>query len=498
MEHSRTLKPIFENKKHGPGGGFALLKHYWEEFNLSLLFMGMDKHSGVPSWQLLFIYVCGLVNGSSSVNQISKLVINSPPLQFILNLKTISQCALSRFTAREADWLDLSRRRLNTFLSDKRMSLMEGDVVAIDDTKIDHPYGKHIPLLCWLFDSSDKCNVWCMNLVTTIAIRANGLEFPLSWRFWKKNDNDDQKITKFHLVKEMLEDIRRSLPLTRLWVAMDRWFLSKNFFGWLEDHHFDWVTKAKSNTTMYQLVSHASSGKQEFRPVKARDLLVQKANLFVGKKDEFLAVSIPDIYMKKPKVTTGKNGKQYYQHVFIPIAAIAICRLPEDVEERTTLNLPTDRKSLFRGMHLLISNRFDDPAGATDAYVKRWRIEVFYRAAKQDLGLTACRAETEQAHYAHIEMVFIAETFVKLAMKEHHDVFGQGNGDDDILTHGQVIQGLFIASVWIEQVPYQGKLRIQVKFDTTSDMFSRIILRHWPDIFQLLPWSNCYSFPATA
>jgi len=74
----------------------------------------------------------------------------------------------------------------------------------------------------------------------------------------------------------------------------------------------------------------------EFRPVKARDLLVQKANLFVGKKDEFLAVSIPDIYMKKSKVTTGKNGKQYYQHVFIPIAAIAICRLPKDVEERTT------------------------------------------------------------------------------------------------------------------------------------------------------------------
>jgi len=51
MEHTRILKSIFENKKHGPGGGFALLKHYWEEFNLSLLFMGMDKHSGVPSGQ---------------------------------------------------------------------------------------------------------------------------------------------------------------------------------------------------------------------------------------------------------------------------------------------------------------------------------------------------------------------------------------------------------------------------------------------------------------
>jgi len=74
-------------------------------------------------------------------------------------------------------------------------------------------------------------------------------------------------------------------------------------------------------------------------------------------------------------------------------------------------------------------------------------------------------------------MVFIAVTFVKLAMKEYHDSSGQGNGDEDILTHGQVIQGLIIASVWIEHVPHQGKTRIPIKFDTTSDMFSRIILR---------------------
>ncbi len=498
MESTRTLKPIFENKKHGPGGGFALLKQYWEQFDLSLLYMGMDKHSGVPAWQLLFIYVCGLVSGSTSVNQISRLLCTSPPLQFIVNLITITQCALSRFTARKADWLNLSRRRLKMFLSDNRMTLTAGDVIAIDDTKIDHPYGKNIPFLCWLFDSSDKCNVWCMNLVTTIAIRRNGFEFPLSWRFWRKSSKDEQKITKFDLAQEMLEDVREILPLTRLWVAMDRWFLSKNFFHWLEERHFDWVTKAKSNTALYQLVSLSPKGKPQFRPVKSRDLLVQKANLFVGKKNEFLAVPIPDVYMKMPKDTTGKNGKQYTKHVFTPIAAIAICRLPEDVEDRTTLSKATDRKSLFRGIHLLISNRYDDPMGATAAYVKRWRIEVFYRAAKQDLGLTACRAETEQAHFAHIEMVFIAETFVKLAMKEYHDSSGQGNGDEGILTHGQVIQGLIIASVWIEHVAHQGKARILVKFDTTSDMFSRVILRLWPDIFQLLPWPNCNLLPATA
>ncbi len=146
---------------------------------------------------------------------------------------------------------------------------------------------------------------------------------------------------------------------------MDRWFLSKDFFRWLEDHHFDWVTKAKSNTTLYQLVSQTAKGKPQFRPVKSRELLVQVFNLLVGKKNEFLAVPIPNVYMKMPKVTTGKNGKQYTKHVFTPIAAIAICRLPEDVKERITLSTAADRKSLFRGMHLLISNRHDDPISAT-------------------------------------------------------------------------------------------------------------------------------------
>lgn len=144
---------------------------------------------------------------------------------------------------------------------------------------------------------------------------------------------------------------------------------------------------------------------------------MQKANLFVGKNKEFLAVPIPDVYMKMPKGTTGKNGKQYTKHEFTPIAAIAICRLPEDVEDRTTLSKSGDRKSLFRGIHLLINNRHDDPIGVTAAYVKRWRIEFFYRAAKQDLGLTVCRAETEHAHFAHIEMVFTAETFVNMACR---------------------------------------------------------------------------------
>ncbi len=61
--------------------------------------------------------------------------------------------------------------------------------------------------------------------------------------------------------------------------------------------------------------------------------------------------------MKMPTLTKGKNGKQYTKHEFTMIAAIGICRLPEDTEDRVSLSKAADRKSLFRGIHLLISNR---------------------------------------------------------------------------------------------------------------------------------------------
>lgn len=37
--------------------------------------------------------------------------------------------------------------------------LTDGGTIALDDTKIENPYGKKLPFLCWLFDSSDKHHV---------------------------------------------------------------------------------------------------------------------------------------------------------------------------------------------------------------------------------------------------------------------------------------------------------------------------------------------------
>jgi IS4 transposase len=51
-------------------------------------------------------------------------------------------------------------------------------------------------------------------------------------------------------------------------------------------------------------------------------------------------------------------------------------------------------------------------------YVKRWRIEVFFRTAKQELAFEKCHSESEAHHHAHFELLFAAETLLAVALFE--------------------------------------------------------------------------------
>ena len=279
---------------------------------------------------------------------------------------------------------------------------------------------------------------------------------------------------------------------------MDRWFLCKDLFLWLKNNNFDWVTKAKSNTALYQLSGYDRNGRPRYSPVNPKLLLIRAAHRFVGKKNDRVPLSIPNVYMSMPYKTIGKHGRDVTKHHLVPIAAIAVTRLPEDVEERVTLAEKVSSVALFRGTHLIISNRHDAPEAAVDAYTKRWRIEVFYRSAKQELGLTSCHAMTEQAHYMHVEMLFVTETLVRIAMWELHPRPFYEECDEEVFTHGQVVQKLFIASCRIELHTCSGNESIRVYFDTTYDMFSRFLKNKWPKYIKLMPWHISHLFEATA
>jgi hypothetical protein len=73
-------------------------------------------------------------------------------------------------------------------------------------------------------------------------------------------------LTKYDLARQMLLMLRESATC-RLWIAMDRGYLCKEFFVFLMAHRFDWVTKAKRNTALYQRVIESRTRRERFVPV---------------------------------------------------------------------------------------------------------------------------------------------------------------------------------------------------------------------------------------
>jgi hypothetical protein len=62
-------KPKFKELNQGNGAGTPVLKALWEKFDLSLILTqcGINKHSGIPAWVIVFAYVVGLIRGCGSV-----------------------------------------------------------------------------------------------------------------------------------------------------------------------------------------------------------------------------------------------------------------------------------------------------------------------------------------------------------------------------------------------------------------------------------------------
>ncbi len=480
-------KPTFEKKDHGQGAGIPVLKSIWDLFDLSLLFSqsGIRKHSGIPAWLLAFAYICGLVNHASSVNQNAKFSTEAPFLQQLLSGEIISQSAFSRFLGKPFQWLRFSLGRLARLQENTDSRLTDGDIIALDDTKVEHPYGKKIPFLCWLFDSSDKRHVWCMNLVSTLAVLKNGLEYPMLWRFWVKTGQENEKQTKLDLAKQMLSEVRQ-LNKARLWVAMDRWFLCKKFLNWLMDQKFDWVTKAKRNTVLFRKIYDPVLGKEHYVKLNPKQLLreVYPRIRVLGRGS---VLSIPDIYIKVPYETLTRKGKPITRQRFLPIAAIAATYEKQAVEG--SVILPEEEcPATFKDAYLLISNRVDAPDEAASAYAKRWRIEVFYRTVKQNLGLTSCYAQSETAHFAHVELLFTGKTLLCYATWEYNK-----EGAEQAPSLCEVVRYFFNAGCRIsccEQL-------IQVYFDTATERFSRLIDKFWPQSLEPRLWSWNY-YPETA
>ena len=179
----------------------------------------------------------------------------------------------------------------------------------------------------------------------------------------------------------------RQISNPKLWVAMDRWFLCKKFLVWLVDQNFDWVTKGKRNTVLFRKIYDVGQQKEIYVKLNPKQLL-REVYPKIRALENGSVLCIPDIYIKLPHETFTRKGKPITRQLLVPIAAIT-ATYAKQVPETGTILPEEELPATFKDAYLLISNRVDAPEDAARAYVRRWRIEVFYRAVKQNLGLTS-------------------------------------------------------------------------------------------------------------
>lgn len=204
-----------------------------------------------------------------------------------------------------------------------------------------------------------------------------------------------------------------------------------------------------------------------------------------------VSVAVPDIYMKMPYKITNKKGKVVTKQRFTPITAVVAMSLKED-EDQTLENLVeedlNEQVAQYRGAYLIISNRHDAPREALSVYLQRWRIEVFYRAAKQELGMCDCHSTTEIHRHAHLELLFATETLPNYAQwYENKGKTSDGEG----FTHGEMVSSLFHTRCEVRLKTRKGIQQVHIQFDTTVHRFARLFDDFWPDEIRMF-WGKGY------
>ena len=483
---SELKKPKFKDLHDSVLGGAPVLLALWERFDFSLLLTqtGIFKLRGVPTWQIAFAFIVGLVAKCTSDLDRVTFLSQDAVMKMLMFSRNVSQSAMSRFLTGYSKWQEFTKRRVERLQRDPDTALAEGDVIALDDTLIPHPFAKKLPFLAWLFDHSKKVYVWAQNLVALHAIKESGVEYPLFFAFWRKPKEGMPVETKFDLALKMLQDLRATLSAElRLWVSMDRWFFNKDFFLALETLNFDWVTKAKRNTVFYRLVPGPVPGsKERYVRVNARELLRQNYHFLVDvSASGLVSLALPNIFLMHYEPVPNAKGRKKRKKVFTPVAAVAVIRLKEDQTKETGLisqSSDEEPAATYKGSYLLISNRVDMPAQVVVAYQKRWQIEILFRNAKQELGLTKCHSNNENHANAHVALLFTAETLIRFAQWEHN----VNAGAEEALTHGKVVRLLFrTRSALTTTSTHHGKSDVvQLYFHTAAQRFASLLEKYWP------------------
>jgi hypothetical protein len=318
-----------------------------------------------PQFRNFSTYTLGLVTceGKKNIANINRSFMNAK-----------DQSSLNRFLT-QSPWnlQRLEEKRLS--LARNRLPVEEGSTgyLIIDDS-INRKTGKLMEEAGYHFDSAEGKAVWGHDIVTSHYVNGE-TEYPVRLNLYVKKETcqKEQRVfkTKIQLAVEQINAFTPPAD-TRVVVPFDSWFFCRQIVQAVAARGWDWVTQAESNRIIH---------------CKGEELNVTE-----------LAKRLSEEQFKTVKV----KGE-----------ACSLCGFEVWMQKVGDVKLVIEKEA--NGFHFYVSNRVDwSERQVLEAYKVRQSIDVFYRDAKQNLGLEEYQMRRGRGAIIHWHLAFNAYTLLAL------------------------------------------------------------------------------------
>ena len=253
-------------------------------------------------------------------------------------------------------------------------------VLILDDT-LNHKSGKHIEGVNIHFDHAEGKTTLGHQLVTT-HLAAGKYSIPVDFALFQRDQGQPGFKSKNELAKQLIaKAVSDGFNFDT--VVEDIWYFNYDNTSYIESLGKDWVAGCKINRLIL------FNGKE----VSLADFLKTVP------PEEFKEVTLKTSDGERTFWTYAKNVtlKKHCQRVRVVFSY-------EDKVEGEPKVLATNRLNW-------------DAKTVVETYLLRWRIDAFYRDAKQELGLEDSEVRKLHGSKRHWLMVFLADTLLQLNPK---------------------------------------------------------------------------------
>jgi SRSO17 transposase len=297
------------------------------------------------------------------------------------------QSALNNFIT-DSTWddddLDEARYRIILDgLKRRRSKDCEGDgILAMDDT-LSHKTGKHMEYVGYYYDHAEGRQTLAHDILTTHLIKGR-LSIPMDFRIYLKEEQLEDKNEfrdKNQMARELIQKAHsKGIPF--LYVVGDSWFFSKETAELAGSLGKIWIFESKSD----------------------RVVLMPQGWVHLSE----LAKTVPKEKVKPIKVRYQSSVQIYWCYE-------TNLRMRSMGGERVRVVVSYDNPELEGEPHFYCSNKLDMKADKLlNVYARRWKIDSFYRDAKQSLGMDDYEVRKIEGVRRHLAMVLIAHTLLVL------------------------------------------------------------------------------------